>query len=64
MKNMVTFILSETSVRDMAEFVESQKSPIHTPGDDMFIVQMDLLTSRGTIQSKRGKVASFNSRSS
>ncbi len=62
MKNMITFALSDSSVKTMAEFVGNQKSPLKTPGDDMFIVQLDLASSRGTIQSKRGKVACFNSR--
>ncbi len=59
MRNMITFMLSESAIKTIAEFANNQKSPIHTPGDDVFIMQLDIATSRGTIQSKRGESAAF-----
>ncbi len=57
MQNMITFKLSDESIKAMAEFVVSQKSVIETPGHDVFIIQLDVATGRGTIQSKRGEAA-------
>ena len=59
MQNMITFRLSDSSIKTMAEFAESQKSVIQTPGDEIFVIQLDVATGRGTIQSKRGEAAAL-----
>ncbi len=62
MKNMITFALSAPAIKKISEFAATKESEILRLNEEMFVVMLDIGSGRGTIQSKDGRSAAFNSR--